>query len=194
MIDAGPAGTVPRMPDFRRETPLGDTKERLVCASCHYVAYDNPKIVAGAVVSHAGSVLLCRRAIEPRHGYWTLPAGYLETGETPEEGARREAAEEACATIELDGLLAVYSVARIDQVQLIYRGRFVGLPSIAAGVESLETRMFAWDEIPWSELAFPTVAWALRAWRVGADLPLGAPAGNPESDPRGTARLPEVVA
>ncbi len=186
------------MPDFRRETPSGDTRERLVCASCRYVAYDNPKIVVGAVVAHGGRVLLCRRAIEPRHGFWTLPAGYLETGETPEEGARREAAEEACATIALDGLLATYSITRIDQVQLIYRARFALAPGVepdfAPGEESLETRMFAWEEIPWADLAFPTVAWALRAWRAGADLPLGAPAGNPDADPRGTARIQEVVA
>lgn len=181
------------MPEFIRETPVGDTRERLVCASCHYIAYDNPKIVVGAVVADGGRVLLCRRAIEPRAGFWTLPAGYLEHEETAEEGACREAFEEAGARIGLDGLLAVYSVARIGQVQLIYRARFDGAPHFEAGEESLETRLFAWDEIPWAELAFPTVAWALRAWRACPDLPLGAPAGNEHTDPRGTARLPQVV-
>ena len=181
------------MPEFIRETPLGDTRERLVCANCRYVAYDNPKIVVGAVVAHEGRVLLCRRAIEPRAGFWTLPAGYLELDETPEEGACREAFEEATARIRLDGLLAVYSVARIGQVQLIYRARFAGTAEFEAGEESLQAELFAWDEIPWGELAFPTVAWALRAWRACPDLPLGAPAGNEQTDPRGTARLPEVV-
>jgi ADP-ribose pyrophosphatase YjhB (NUDIX family) len=179
------------MPDFVLLTPDGDSRERSVCVTCGHVDYQNPKIVVGAVVDLAGQILLCRRAIEPRRGYWTLPAGFLELGETTEEGARREALEEAEAEIALDGILAVYSVSRIGQVQVIYRAGFAdpARPHFAAGPESAEVALFAWDSIPWGELAFPTVHWALSAWRDAADRPLGAPSGNPASDPRGTARI-----
>lgn len=180
-------------PDFTRTVPDGDSFERSVCTRCGYVAYENPKIVTGSVVVHGGRVLLCRRAIEPRRGYWTLPAGYLELGETVAEGAAREAWEEAEARIVLDGILAVYSISRIGQVQVIFRGRFdtpvAGVPLYGAGPESLEVSLFDWDEIPWSDIAFPSVHWALHAWRSGGDGPLGAPATNPPSDSRGTERL-----
>ena len=162
--------------------------ERQVCVTCGYVAYENPKIVVGSVVAEAGRVLLCKRAIEPRSGYWTLPAGYLELHETTAEGARREAMEEAGADIALDGLLAIYDVSRIGQVQVMYRARFA-TPGIAAGDESLEVGMFAWDDIPWDDIAFPTVRWALHAWRDAGPGPLGAPAGNPDTDRRGTQRI-----
>ncbi len=175
------------MSEFVRQIPDGDTRERLVCATCGHIDYRNPKIVVGAVVSQGGNVLLCRRAIEPRRGFWTLPAGYLELGETAEEGARREAMEEACADIVLDGLLAVYSISRIGQVQLIFRARFADAdaPRFAAGEESLEVRLFEWDSIPRADLAFPSVAWSLTAWREGMGRPLAAPAGNPPADPLG---------
>ena len=176
------------MPEFVRTVPAGDTSERQVCTTCGYVVYENPKVVVGSVVAEEGSVLLCRRAIEPRSGYWTLPAGYLELNETTAEGARREAMEEAGADIALDGILAIYDVARIGQVQVMYRARFAA-PGIAAGEESLEVRMFAWDDIPWDSIAFPTVHWALHAWRDAGPGPLGAPAGNPDADRRGTSRL-----
>ena len=176
------------MPEFVRTVPDGDTLEREVCTSCGYVAYENPKIVVGSVVAADGQVLLCRRAIEPRSGYWTLPAGYLELHETTAEGARREAMEEAGADIALDGILAIYDVSRIGQVQILYRAQFAK-PGIRAGVESLEVRMFAWEDIPWGEIAFPTVHWALHAWRDVGEGPLGPPVGNPVSDRRGTARL-----
>ena len=162
------------MPNFTRRTPEGDDHERLICGDCGFVAYENPKIVVGSVVVEAGRVLLCRRAIEPRLGFWTLPAGYMELGETTEEGAKREAWEEARAKLELDGLLAIYSIARIGQVQLIYRARMAE-PGIAPGPESLDVRFFAWEEIPWDEIAFPSVHWALRAWKAGGD----GIAGNP---------------
>lgn len=173
--------------DFVHRIPDGDTRERLVCATCGHIDYHNPKIVVGSVVSHHGRVLLCRRAIEPRRGFWTLPAGYLELGETAEEGARREAMEEAEAEIALDGLLAVFSISRIGQVQLIFRARFVDaeMPHFAAGPESLEVRLFDWDAIPRDDVAFPSVHWSLAAWRDGADRALAAPAGNPAGDPRG---------
>lgn len=181
------------MPEFVRTVPAGDTSERQVCTACGYVVYDNPKVVVGSVVAEDGRVLLCRRAIEPRSGYWTLPAGYLELNETTAEGARREAMEEAGADIALDGILAVYDVARIGQVQVMYRARFA-MPGIAAGQESLEVRMFAWDDIPWDSIAFPTVHWALHAWREAGPGPLGAPAGNPATDRRGASPPDERVA
>jgi len=181
------------MPEFVRQIPDGDNRERMMCPDCGHIAYENPKVVVGAVVMEGSRVLLCRRAIEPRRGFWTLPAGYLELGETVEEGAAREAQEEANAMIELDGLLAVYSVARIGQVQLIYRARFAGPPAFSPGPESLDVRLFDWEDIPWAEIAFPTVHWALNAWRQLGDhaghTPLGSPATNPVSDPRGTARI-----
>lgn len=167
------------MGDFVRQIPEGDNRERLVCATCGHIDYQNPKIVVGSVVAEGGRVLLCRRAIEPRRGFWTLPAGYLELGETIEQGAMREAREEAEAAISLDGVLALYSVSRIGQVQVMFRARFAGPPSFAAGPESLEVGLFAWDNIPWPEIAFPTVRWALEAWRANPEGPLGAPAGNP---------------
>lgn len=165
---------------------------REVCDECGYVAYENPKVVVGTVVAHQGKVLLCRRAIEPRRGYWTLPAGYLELQETLEEGARRETLEEASAHVALDGILAVYSISRIAQVQVIFRARFDGAPEFSPGIESLDVQLFELADIPWSELAFPSVHWSLQAWQDAADGPLGAPAGNPSGDRRGTS--PEVPA
>jgi ADP-ribose pyrophosphatase YjhB (NUDIX family) len=153
-------------PAFRRRVPSGDSLERDVCERCGFVAYDNPKIVVGAVVRSAGGFMMCRRAIAPRIGFWTLPAGYLEHGETPEEGARREAREEAGAEIALESLLAVYTIRRLSQVQLIYRASLQG--GYAAGPESLEVREFGWDDLPWDELAFPSVTWALRHERAAA--------------------------
>ncbi len=184
------------MPQFDRRVPEGDNRERLVCADCGFVAYENPKIVVGSVVAHDGRVLLCRRAIEPRRGFWTLPAGYMENGETIAEGAAREAWEEAQVRIEIDGILAVFSISRLGQVQVIFRARFAtdsADPPYAAGDESLEVGLFGWDRIPWNEIAFPSVHWALKAWRDLGDAPLGAPAGNPAADSRGTQRLGDTA-
>ena len=182
------------MPSFTTSVPEGDNRPREICDSCGYVAYDNPKIVVGSVVATEGRVLLCRRAIEPRRGFWTLPAGYLEHGETLAEGAAREAQEEAGAHIRSDGVLALYNISRIGQVQVMFRARFAGAVEFTPGIESLDVRLFAWEDIPWDELAFPSVRWALNAWREAGDAPLGAPAHNPASDERGTHRLiPEVV-
>ncbi len=160
-------------PAFARKTPPGDTHERDICENCGFVNYENPKIVTGSVVRHEGRILMCRRAIEPRRGYWTIPAGYLELHETPEDGARREAREEACADLRLDGLLAVYTVPRLSQVQLIYRAGLIH-PHFAAGEESLEVALFDWDAIPRDEIAFPTVHWALEHERM---VELGEAAG-----------------
>lgn len=153
--------TYPLSPSLIKTVPDGDTHERSVCEHCGFVNYQNPKIVVGSVVRHEGKILLCRRAIEPRRGFWTIPAGYMELLETPEDGARREAWEEANADLSLSELLAVYTVARLSQVQLIYRAT-LRTPEFSAGEESLEVGLFAWKDIPWSELAFPTVHWALE--------------------------------
>ncbi|WP_426957386.1 NUDIX domain-containing protein [Muricoccus radiodurans] len=174
--------------NFARVRHEGDERERLTCRTCGYIAYENPKIVVGSVIEVPDGVLLCRRAIQPRAGFWTLPAGYMEMGETVEEGARREAQEEALADIALDGILAVFSIARLGQVQIIFRAH-LAKPGHGAGPESLEVRPFAWDAIPWDEIAFPSVRWALNAWHDGLGHP-GPPVLNPPEDPRGTRPLP----
>jgi ADP-ribose pyrophosphatase YjhB (NUDIX family) len=179
------------MPDFVRRVPEGDNRERLICADCGHIAYENPKVVVGSVVVAGDAVLMCRRAIEPRRGFWTLPAGYLEHGETLAEGAAREAWEEAQAEIALDGILGVFTISRIGQVQVIFRARFAtsGAPCFSPGPESLEVALFRWGQVPHGEIAFPSVSWALDAWQAVGAGPLGTPAGNPPSDPRGTGRL-----
>ncbi|MDF1608184.1 NUDIX hydrolase [Hoeflea sp. YIM 152468] len=150
---------------FDRLVPEGDTRERDVCRSCGFVDYQNPRIVVGSVVRHQGKVLMCRRAIEPRRGFWTVPAGYLELGETPEDGARREAREEALANLKLGELLAIYSVPHLSQVQLIWRAELIdpgaGSALFGVGEESLEVELFDWDQLPTGEIAFPTVHWML---------------------------------
>ncbi len=149
---------------FRREIPAGDTHERDVCGTCGFINYVNPKIVTGSIVRHQGKILLCRRAIEPRVGYWTLPAGFMEVGETAEQAAMREAREEANASIVIDRLLAVYTIPRIAQVQIMYLAH-MGEASFSAGPESLEVMLAGWDEIPWADIAFPSVTWALEQYR-----------------------------
>ena len=167
-------------PAFSRRVPDGDSLERNVCDTCGFVAYENPKIVAGAVVHFGSRILLCKRNIEPARGLWTLPAGYLENGESPEEGARREAFEEATAKISIDSLLAVYTIRRLSQVQLIYRAHLTR-PEFAPGPESQAVALFEPDEIPHDDLAFTTVRWAL----THAALP-GGPFSNPQmAEPRG---------
>ncbi|MFZ1814963.1 MAG: NUDIX hydrolase [Rhizobiaceae bacterium] len=165
-------------PKFVKTVPDGDTQQRSVCASCGFIDYQNPKIVTGSVVRHEGKFLLCRRAIEPRRGFWTIPAGYLELHETPEDGARREAREEANAELEITGLLAVYSVPRLSQVQLIHRAVLWGI-EFSAGVESLEVALFEWDRIPWAEIAFPSVHWALNHERLVETGKANTPFTNP---------------
>jgi len=152
-----------RPPAFRKRVPEGDSRERRVCDDCGFVDYENPRIVVGTVATDPGGrYLLCRRAIEPRRGFWTIPAGFLEERESLEHGALREALEEACATLEIDALLGVYSIPRISQVQIMFRARLTEGGTFAAGDESLEVGLFRWAEIPWDDLAFPTVEWALR--------------------------------
>ncbi len=158
--------------------PEGDNRPRKVCPDCGFIHYRNPLVVVGAVCAWHGRILLCRRAIAPRHGYWTLPAGYLELGETTTDGAIREVREEACAEIEIERLLSVYDIARISQVQLIYAARLIS-DDIAPGVESLEVGLFDWNEIPWDDLAFPSVRWALDHYREALSGGTEATRSNP---------------
>lgn len=170
-------------PTFSVRTPADDAMPRKICDHCGFVAYENPKIVVGSVVRHGGRVLLCKRAIEPRRGFWTIPAGYLELNETPDQGALREAREEATATVAISRLLAVYSVPRISQVQLIYRATLnvpEAGPAIAAGIESEAVELFEWADIPWDQLAFPSVHWALNHDRTAEAGAPPVPFGNPE--------------
>lgn len=166
-----------------RKIPAGDTHERTVCGDCGYIAYQNPKIVVGAVAVWEGKILLCKRAIEPRVGYWTIPAGYMELNETPEDGAKREAIEEANATLTLTGALAIYTIARISQVQIIYRAE-LDRGVHAPGPESLETQLYDYADIPWDQLAFPSVHWALTQYDQIKHQEVFQPFSNPEqTDP-----------
>jgi len=171
---------------FERRIPEGDDRHRLVCADCGFVNYENPKIVVGSVAAWDGRILLCRRAIAPRRGFWTLPAGYLELNEEAAAGARREAWEEARAELEIDQLLAVYSIPRISQIQLIYRARLAS-PSVSAGPETLELDLFDWSAIPWDQLAFPSVHWALKDYDDLRDQKVFAPRGNPPGEDGGSS-------
>ncbi|HFB2047725.1 MAG: NUDIX hydrolase [Hyphomicrobiaceae bacterium] len=141
--------------------PDEDSHDREVCNSCGYINYKNPKIIVGSVVFYADHIMMCRRSIEPSRGLWTLPAGYLELGETLAEGAQREAQEEACATITINSLLALYSLAHLSQVQIIYLATLLE-DNYAPGPESIEVKLFSCDMLPWQKLAFPSVSWALK--------------------------------
>lgn len=144
-------------------TPPGDNRPRHVCGDCGAIHYLNPKTVVGALPEWEGLVLLCRRAIEPRHGYWTLPAGFLEQGETMEEGACREAREEANASLAIEALYTLFSIPHIDQIHVYFRARLLDR-DFHPGEESLDVGLFREDEIPWSELAFPVVHKTLELW------------------------------
>lgn len=144
-----------------RKIPAGDDRERLTCPDCEFIFYENPKIVTGALASWEDKILLCRRAIEPRKNYWTLPAGFLELEESPEEGAKRESWEEARARIEIEYLIGIYTVRKISQVQMFYKARLLS-PEISSGPESLEVGLFKKSEIPWKELAFLSVSHSLE--------------------------------
>lgn len=144
------ASVVYRVPDD------GDIKQRAVCPSCQLIHYENPLNVVGTVPHLGDKVLLCKRNIEPRWGKWTLPAGFMELGETTSEGAARETDEEAGAEIELEGLFTIINVARVGQVHLFYRAKLLS-DKFDPGHESLEARLYAEHEIPWDEIAFKTV-------------------------------------
>ncbi len=143
--------------------PAGDTLARYVCDTCEAVHYENPRIVAGCIPEWEGKILLCRRAIEPRHGLWTLPAGFMEKGETTLQAAARETLEEAGARVEVGALYTLFSLPHIDQVYLFYRGQLTDL-DYAAGSESLEVDLFEERAVPWEELAFRVVGETLKLY------------------------------
>jgi ADP-ribose pyrophosphatase YjhB (NUDIX family) len=143
-----------------RKTPRGDNRRRLICDACGAVHYQNPKIVVGCVPERDGRILLCKRAIEPRSGYWTVPAGFMELGESIAEGAARETREEACAEVELGHLFASVDVIEAGQVHLFFTAKLLG--SFAAGDETEDAALFAPDEIPWPEIAFLSGRFALE--------------------------------
>ena len=143
------------------QIPEGDNRLRHMCLSCGIVHYENPKLVVGSIPVWGDQVLLCRRAIEPRHGYWTLPAGFMENGESTAQAAERETLEEADARVELLDLYTLYSISYVDQVHVYYRARLLDL-NFGPGTESLEVKLFREAEIPWDDLAFRTVQITLR--------------------------------
>jgi ADP-ribose pyrophosphatase YjhB (NUDIX family) len=149
------------------QIPPDDNRPRFVCGNCGAIHYQNPKMVVGSIPTWQQDgqvqVLLCRRAIEPRHGYWTLPAGFMENGETTTDAAQRETEEEAGAHIKLGPLFSLINVPHVHQVHLFYLAELRDL-DYQAGIESLEVAMFREADIPWSEIAFPTVAYTLRAF------------------------------
>lgn len=148
-----------------KRVPAGDDRPRYVCDACGTVFYSNPKIVAGCLPEWQERVLLCRRAIEPRYGLWTLPAGFMEEGETTQEAAARETLEEALVRVEVGDLYCYLNIPRISQVYVIFRGTLLDT-DFAPGHESLEVRLFDEQHIPWDELAFPAIEMTLERFFV----------------------------
>jgi ADP-ribose pyrophosphatase YjhB (NUDIX family) len=157
--------------DIALRVPPGDTLSRYVCGACGTVHYQNPKVVVGCLPEWEDRVLLCRRAIEPRYGLWTLPAGFLENGETIMAGAARETLEEASARVEIGELYTMISLPQISQIYMMFRARLVDL-DFGPGPESLEVRLFDEDEIPWDRLAFRTITRTLRNYFLDRKLGL----------------------
>jgi ADP-ribose pyrophosphatase YjhB (NUDIX family) len=154
-----------------RRVPPGDTLARWVCDQCGDIHYENPRLIVGTVPEYEGKILLCRRAIEPRYGYWTLPAGFMENDETAAQAALRETLEEAGAQVELLAPFSLISVPRVNQVHLFYSARLAGL-DFKPGEESLEVALYEEGQVPWKDIAFRTVGLTLRFWfadrRAGA--------------------------
>lgn len=145
------------------KVPAGDNRPRHVCNTCNTVHYLNPKIVVGCIPVWEQQILLCRRAIEPRYGLWTVPAGFMENGETSQQGAARETLEEACARVQVEGLYTLFNLPHINQVYLLFRSRLLDL-DFAAGEESLEVKLFDEQDIPWDKLAFPVIRESLKLY------------------------------
>lgn len=141
--------------------PEGDDRERYVCDNCGIIHYHNPKVVVGCIPEYEGKILLCKRSIKPRYGFWTVPAGFLENGETVTNGAMREAREEAEARVEILGLYTLFNLTDINQIYLLFRSRLLDL-DFGAGAESLEVRLYKEEEIPWDEMAFLAIKESLR--------------------------------
>ncbi len=148
--------------DVERKIPADDNRERWVCTRCGTTHYQNPLIVVGCVAEKDGQILLCKRAIEPRHGYWTVPAGFMELGESLAGGAARETLEEACAEIEIGHMFASIDVIDAGQVHVFFTGKLRG--GFGVGEESLETQLFSEEDIPWDELAFRSGRYALEKY------------------------------
>ena len=143
--------------------PPGDHRPRFVCTACATVHYENPRIIAGCVPEWEGRILLCKRAIEPRRGFWTIPAGFMENGEAVQDAASREAEEEALANVEIGSLLSVVNVLRAHQVHITFRARLLDT-NFGVGEESLEVGLYEESEIPWADIAFLSVEFALRRY------------------------------
>ena len=143
--------------------PPDDNRERFICEHCSHIHYQNPRIIVGCLPLWEDKVLLCKRAIEPRKGLWTLPAGFMENGETILEGALRETWEEAQARVEVNELYRIFNLPHISQVYLLFRGH-LSEPRFAPGIESLEVELFSEENIPWNNLAFPIVDLTLKAY------------------------------
>jgi ADP-ribose pyrophosphatase YjhB (NUDIX family) len=143
--------------------PPGDHLPRFVCDACGTIHYQNPRVVVGCVPEHDGRILICKRAIEPRRGYWTIPAGFMENGETLQQGAARESQEEALADVEIGSLLSVVTVIGAHQVHVFFRARLRS-PEFGAGPESLEVKLVMPEEIPWSDIAFPSTTFSLQKY------------------------------
>jgi ADP-ribose pyrophosphatase YjhB (NUDIX family) len=153
--------------------PDGDHLPRHVCPACGMVHYENPRIIAGCVPEWEGKLLLCKRAIEPRRGFWTIPAGFMENGEALQDAAARESMEEALARVEIGSLLAIVNVIRAHQVHIMFRARLLDT-DFGVGPESLEVQLYDESEIPWADMAFLSVEFALRRYledrRAGREL------------------------
>ncbi|MEJ1961367.1 MAG: NUDIX hydrolase [Gammaproteobacteria bacterium] len=143
--------------------PPGDHLPRFVCDSCGTIHYQNPRVVVGCVPEHEGRILLCKRAIEPRKGYWTVPAGFMENGESLEQGAARECQEEALADVEIGSLVAVVSIIGAHQVHVFFRAKLRS-PAFGAGPESLETKLVTPEQIPWDDIAFQSTTFTLQKY------------------------------
>lgn len=141
--------------------PDGDTLPRFICTTCHTVHYQNPKIIVGCIPEWNDQILLCRRAIEPKIGLWTIPAGFMENQETLAEAAIRETNEEANANVEISSLYAVYSLPHISQVYILFRAKLIDI-NFFPGIESLETKLFNVHEIPWNDIAFKVIHDSLK--------------------------------
>lgn len=171
--------------------PAGDSLPRFVCASCGTIHYQNPKVVVGCLPEHGDEVLLCRRAIEPRLGKWTLPAGFLENGESLATGAERETVEEARAHVDIGDLYTVISLPYINQVYVMFRAQLLDL-DFGPGPESLEVRLFHEEDVPWEELAFRTITRTLRNYFL--DRKLGTYATHVSTLSRHVPLRPDLAA
>ena len=143
--------------------PPGDDHPRIVCTDCGMIHYQNPIVVVGCIPTFEDQILLCKRAIEPRYGKWTIPCGFMENGESVEHGAQRETWEEARAKVDLENIQLVYTVIHVNQVYVVFRSRLNPV-EFAAGPESLEVKLFKHFEIPWNEIAFSSVECALKTY------------------------------